>query len=259
MSVYRVHKTDNFTTINNYLIKDKNLTLKDKGMMLLLLSLPNDWNFSVMGLQTICREAKNTINDILNHLEELEYLERNKVYVNGKIKEWRYDIYEIPKTLYRNFQDIENVDIEKLDIENCTQLNTNKLNKKELNTKKVNNTNNTIFDLLQENGFVITPLQHDVIAEWEDNELTRYAIKKAVLNNKFNINYINKILFTYEKENIKTVEQAIEKDEEFNRKRDFYYKNKFTIKESRYEREKRLLEEMSDDEEDWNAKTFKQN
>lgn len=130
---------------------------------------------------------------------------------------------------------------------------TNTINNNILNTNNninINNTNNTIFDLLQENGFVITPLQHDVIAEWEDNELTRYAIKKAVLNNKYNINYINKILFTYEKENIKTVEQAVEKDEEFNRKRDFYYKNKFTIKESRYEREKRLLEEMSDDEED---------
>ena len=125
-----------------------------------------------------------------------------------------------------------------------------KENNTSINNTSIYNTNNTIFDLLQENGFVITPLQHDVIAEWEDNELTRYAIKKAVLNNKFNINYINKILFTYEKENIKTVEQAIEKDEEFNRKRDFYYKNKFTIKESRYEREKRLLEEMSDDEED---------
>ena len=248
MSVYRVHKTDNFTTINNYLIKDKNLTLKDKGMMLLLLSLPNDWNFSVMGLQTICREAKNTINDILNHLEELEYLERNKVYVNGKIKEWRYDIYEIPKTLYRNFQDIENVDIEKLDIENCTQLNTNKLNKEKLNTKKVNNTNNTLFDLLQENGFSITPLQYEVVSGWSDNDLTRYAIKKAVLNNKFNINYINKILFSYEKENIKTVEQAIAKDEEFNSKRDSYFKNKYEHKETRYEREQRIMKEWAERE-----------
>ena len=127
MAIFRVHKIDNFTTINNYLIRDERLNLKDKGMMLLLLSLPDTWNFSVMGLQTICKEAKNTINSILNTLEECQYLERNKIYENGKIKEWKYDIYEVPKNLYRNFQDIE-----KLDIENCTQLNTNKLNKEKL-------------------------------------------------------------------------------------------------------------------------------
>ena len=137
MAVFRVHKQNNFTTINNYLIKDKNLTLKDKGMMLVLLSLPDNWEYSVAGLEKICMEARNTINGILNRLEEHGYLERSKIYENGKIKEWRYDIYEIPKHLYRNFEDIENEDIENEDIENDTQLNTNKLNTKELNTKNI--------------------------------------------------------------------------------------------------------------------------
>lgn len=136
MAVYRVHKTNNFTTINNYLIKDENLTLKDKGMMLVLLSLPDNWNFSVKGLETICKEARNTINSILNDLEFNEYLERNKIYENGKIKEWRYDIYEIPKYLYRKNEDIENVDIENEDIKNDTQLNTKELNTKKINTKQ---------------------------------------------------------------------------------------------------------------------------
>lgn len=129
------------------------------------------------------------------------------------------------------------------------------IQKGEENNTSINNTSNnnitttdTLFDLLEQNGFILTPIQYEVVSKWNDDELTRYAIKKAVLNNKFNINYIDKILFSYEKENIKTVEQAIAKDEEFNNKRDFYYKNKYTIKESRYEREKRLLEEMLNDE-----------
>mgnify|MGYP006874687874 CR=1 FL=1 len=136
MAIYRTHKKNDYTLINNYLIKDKNLSLKDKGMLLVLLSLPDDWDFSVMGLMNICRESKNTINDILNNLQKYEYLERNKIYENGKIKDWQYDIYEIPKNLYLKNQDIEIQDIDFLDIENYTQLNTNILNTKKLNTKK---------------------------------------------------------------------------------------------------------------------------
>lgn len=135
MAIYRVHKKNDYTMINNYLIKDKNLQLKDKGMLLVLLSLPNDWDFSVAGLEKICQESKNTINDILNNLQKNNYLERNRIYENGKIKDWQYDIYEIPKNLYLKNQDIENQDINFLDIENCTQLNTNKESTKELNTK----------------------------------------------------------------------------------------------------------------------------
>jgi uncharacterized phage protein (TIGR02220 family) len=132
--IYRVHKKNDYTMINNYLIKDKNLNLKDKGMLLVLLSLPDNWDFSVMGLMTLCKESKNTINDILNNLEKYNYLERNKIYENGRIKDWRYDIYEIPKKLYLKNQDIEIQDIDFLDIENYTQLNTNKESTKELNT-----------------------------------------------------------------------------------------------------------------------------
>jgi DnaD/phage-associated family protein len=240
MAIYRVHKNKNYTTINNYLIRDKNLNLKDKGMMVVLLSLPDGWDFSVMGLEVICKEARNTINSILNNLQEHGYLERTKVYEKGKIKDWKYDIYEIPKNLYRKNEDIENEDIK-----NDTQLNTNKLNTKELN----NTTTNTIFDLLEENGFQLAPLQYEIIKTWEDTELTRYAIKKAVLNNKFNINYIQKILNSYEKENIKTVQQAVESDEAFERRRNNYYKNKYSIRESQRDRERRLMEEYLNEEE----------
>lgn len=131
------------------------------------------------------------------------------------------------------------------------------IQKSEENITSNNNTSNnnitttdTLFDLLEQNGFILTPIQYEVVSKWNDDELTRYAIKKAVLNNKFNINYIDKILFSYEKENIKTIEQAIAKDEEFNNKRDFYYKNKYKIKESRYERERRILEEWGKDDEE---------
>lgn len=115
------------------------------------------------------------------------------------------------------------------------------------NSNKNNNKNNniiidTIYDYLEQNGFALTPIQYEVVSQWEDNELTRHAIKQAVLNNKFNINYIDKIIYSYKKNNITTVQQAIDQEEEFNKKRDLYYQKKYEVKESRYERERRLLQ-----------------
>lgn len=123
-----------------------------------------------------------------------------------------------------------------------------KENNTSINNTSIYTTTNTIYDFLQENGFILTPIQLEIVSQWEDTDLTRYAIKKAVLNNKFNINYINTILNSYQKNNITTIQQAMEDDEEFNNKRNNYYKNKYQIKESRYEREKKLLEEMCKDE-----------
>ena len=111
------------------------------------------------------------------------------------------------------------------------------------NTSINNTTTDTIFDFLEKNGFVLTPIHYEIIQQWEDTELTRYAIKQAVLNNKFNINYIDKIIYSYKRNNIQTVQQAIEREEEFNNKRELYYKKKYEVKESRYEREQRIMKE----------------
>lgn len=141
MAIFRVHKNNDYTMINNYLIKDKNLKLKDKGMLLVLLSLPDKWNFSVSGLEKICKESKDTINGILNNLEKYEYLERSQERDNkGRFIDWKYDIYEIPKCLYDNLPhpkkpDMDNRDIENPDMENYTQLNTNKLKTNKENIK----------------------------------------------------------------------------------------------------------------------------
>lgn len=129
------------------------------------------------------------------------------------------------------------------------EVNTINNNNKILNNNKYITTTPTIYDFLQENGIVLTPIAYEVVSQWEDNDLTRYAIKQAVLNNKFNINYIDKILYSYQKDNIKTVQQAIEREEEFNNKRDLYYKNKYEPKQKgKTEREKRIEEWLLKDD-----------
>ena len=127
MAVFRVHKNKNYTTLSNYHLQDKNLSLKAKGLLSLMLSLPSNWDYSVRGLEKICIETKDTINGILNELEKNNYLERKRIYFNGKISHWEYNIYE--NNLHPKNQDIENQDIENQDINKI-------LNNKKLNNKK---------------------------------------------------------------------------------------------------------------------------
>ena len=186
--------------------------------------------------------SQRQIQNALNHLKEEE------IILTGNYNKSAYD-----RTLWYAFSKkgkciMQKCKMEDAEIGNGLCENGKPIPDINTNENQISNNNNSIYDFLQENGFVLTPIHYEIISEWEDNDLTRYAIKKAVLNNKFNINYIDKILNSYKQDNITTVQQAIESDEEFNNKRNNYYKQKYTIKESRQEREKRILEEMCRDD-----------
>lgn len=91
-------------------------------------------------------------------------------------------------------------------------------------TKQINNITNkqyisttTIVQYVEENfGRTLSPVEYEEILSWEDSELTRYAIKQAVLLNKISTKYISRILNAYERENIKTVQQAQERERQYN-------------------------------------------
>ena len=79
----------------------------------------------------------------------------------------------------------------------------------------------TIYDYIGKNfGRTLSPIEYEEISNWEDNELTRYAIKQAVLNGKYNIKYISRILDNYKTKNIKSIQQAQEDEEKFKRKKE---------------------------------------
>ena len=181
MAIYRVHKKNDYTMINNYLIKDKNLKLKDKGMLLVLLSLPDNWNFSVSGLETICNEAKNTINGILNNLEENGYLERKRIYEKNKIVDWQYDIYEIPKLLYRKNEDIKNEYLQ-----NEPQLNTNK----ERTNKSITNNNKEIYKE------IINYLNLKLNTHYKDTTPKTQSLINARLKEGFSVDDFKKVIDT---------------------------------------------------------------
>ena len=99
MAIYRVNKTTDYLTIGKYHLKEKNMSLKAKGLLTLFLSLPDDWDFSVMGLSKLVVESKTVINSTNKELERFGYLVRTKVKdEHGRFIGWQYDIYEKPQT-----------------------------------------------------------------------------------------------------------------------------------------------------------------
>ncbi len=57
MGIFRVEKVKDYTTISNYHLRDKSLSLKAKGLLTMILALPEDWNFPIRGLSAICKEG----------------------------------------------------------------------------------------------------------------------------------------------------------------------------------------------------------
>lgn len=119
MAIVKISKNKNYTTISNFHLQDSNLSLKAKGLLTLMLSLPENWDYSVKGLEKICIETKNTINNILKELETNGYLTRKMIFNNGKISDWEYTIYE--EKQYLKNEDIENEDIKNCDVNKITK------------------------------------------------------------------------------------------------------------------------------------------
>jgi len=116
-------KTAAFTTINNTVLRDSGLSLKAKGVMVTVMGLPDDWDFSVAGLISIVKEGRTAIYSAIKELKNAGYVRVDRIYENGKIVAWEYVFSEVkqPENLFDGFQQVENQDIENLDIENRTQ------------------------------------------------------------------------------------------------------------------------------------------
>lgn len=149
MAVFKLPKTKNFTIMSNHHLQNKNLSLKAKGLLSYMLSLPSDWDYSLAGLVANSKESKTSIRNTLNELKENNYLCVTKLYPNqteSKKIEYIYNIYEEPQLEpYMQKQDIENLELDFQSIENHTQQNTNKQSIKE-QTDKEDKTKNKIFE-----------------------------------------------------------------------------------------------------------------
>jgi hypothetical protein len=143
MSVIRVNKTQNYTVLSNYHFKEKGLSLKAKGLLSLMLSLPDDWNYSVSGLVKLSKDGKDSVMSALGELEEFGYLVRVRTTNSkGQFSGIEYNIYEMPQ---REKPSVDNPILAAPTLADPTEENPAQLNTKELNTKnnKILNKQNT--------------------------------------------------------------------------------------------------------------------
>lgn len=132
MAVIRVEKTKDYTVMSNSHLKNKEMSLKAKGLLSLMLSLPDEWDYTIEGLTTLSADGKESVRSALKELEKLGYLRRTQTKSNGRFAKAEYTVYELPQSIKPLS---ENQISEKLISENHTQLNTNISSTKELSTK----------------------------------------------------------------------------------------------------------------------------
>ena len=177
MAIFRVEKNRNYTVMANYHLKDNTITLKAKGLMSVMLSLPEGWDYTLAGLAFISKEGVSAIRAAVNELEEAGYLVRRRLRNEyGQLGDTEYTIYEEPRkngeTGIENPEEVadtatepmcgfptldnptlenpilekptlDNPILEKPTLENRTQLNTDRPNtKKEKKDKKNTHSSN---------------------------------------------------------------------------------------------------------------------
>lgn len=165
MAVIRVNNTKGFTVMSNYHFQDKEISLKAKGLLGLMLSLPSNWDYSVNGLVAIVKENKAAVQTALKELEEHKYLKRTRVQDETGRFDYIYDIYEKP---YDKLPCTENrcTDIQCTEVqctENQPQINNNKQNTNKQSTKELNTNEYKEKNIKKESV-------NSVIAEYTENK-----------------------------------------------------------------------------------------
>lgn len=218
MATYRVHKTRDYTVMSNTHLRDRSLSLKGKGLLSVMLSLPDDWEYTIAGLVAISKENETAVKSTLDELKKCGYLVVTKLSPaqteSGRF-EYLYDIYEQPqqKEVVEN-QEQEKQGVESLGVENQGQLNTIPSSKNKSNTNK--EIYKTVIDYLNSKtgqhyragskdtqkhinarlaeGFTVEDFMRvvdNMWTEWRGTEWEKYLRPSTLFGSKFE-NYLNR-------------------------------------------------------------------
>ena len=188
MAVFRIEKTRDYTVMSNYHLRDRSLSLKAKGLLSLMLSLPEDWDYTMKGLARICKDGIDSISGGIRELETHGYLVRARVRnENGQLGSIEYTILEQPKEPAQTPAPIREKPIRENPIqvkpmldapiqENPAQLNT-KEQKKEI-TKNVSNPIRTTDEREQYRDLIRENIEYDILAK--NNPADRIRLDELV-------------------------------------------------------------------------------
>lgn len=139
MPVFRIERTRDYTVMSNHHLKNPQLSLKAKGLLSMMLSFPDEWNYSERGLAAICKEGVDAIHSAIKELEKAGYMERHQLRgQGGRIVDTEYVIYETPHKPDTVPPDTGNPDMDDPDTAGPETGNPGELNTQIPNTKKTN-------------------------------------------------------------------------------------------------------------------------
>ena len=179
--VFKIEKNKNYTVMSNCHLRDKNLSFKAKGLLSFMLSLPEDWDYSLNGLVAVSKESKKAIRGIINELKEHGYLVTEQTRGEKGYYKYNYIIYEEPHIVEidKNNPDTQKGNTDKGNTEKDTQINTNEINTKE-QTDKIDKTINgdeekisSSFSLEEHHAITKDLVEREYLTE-DDVELYKY-------------------------------------------------------------------------------------
>lgn len=186
MAVFRVQKTQNYTIMSNHHLRNKTLSLKAKGLLSLMLSLPEDWDYTTRGLASICKEGVDSVCATVRELEAAGYIIRRRIRdKNGQMRGMEYTVLEEPKPPQPEPEQAEpscakpeqvKPKQEKPVQANPAQLNT-KEQKKEI-TKNVSNPICTADEREQYRDLIRENIEYDILAK--NNPADRIRLDELV-------------------------------------------------------------------------------
>lgn len=230
-------KTD-FTVVHNHFLRNPNLSIAARGLLLTMISLPDNWNFSVKGLASLLPDGECKVSTAIKELERNNYLIRNRLVDNkGKVTDWEYLISDEPFAQNSSNDkndcpqcenpDVDNPDVDSSHLENRSvyKINNNKINNnKELYNQSIDDEKSkeyekkviAIFGIKSK----ISKKQQVTIQKWEQmnfsEELLTIAYERCVdYIGNLNFNYINTILTDWSSKKISTPEQIAKLDFKF--------------------------------------------
>lgn len=197
MGVFRIEKTGNYTVMSNYHFKDKSISLKAKGLLSQMLSLPEDWDYTLSGLATINKEGKDAIRSAINELEKAGYVYRRQRYDSkGQFSHNEYFVFEYPDEIQKHIipplsetpssenPTTDNPSADNPTTENPTQLNTNIQNTNQQNTYSINSSSINYAQMIEERRrwkeLIEERLEYDLLRNQKGMELLDVAINAMV-------------------------------------------------------------------------------
>lgn len=132
-------KSENFVTIANSFLKDKNLSNKAKGVLAMILALPDNWDFTIKGMISVTKDGEASLRSAINEMKENGYCAMKPIRIKNKIARWRYLFSgeKITEKLLCDFLEVENLKVENQAQYNNINNDNNKEIEKEDNNKSL--------------------------------------------------------------------------------------------------------------------------